>query len=320
MLFCKIIINGTQYGVSNEYGESATGMWEAYIRSIGSISIEPQYEYGGRVLTTYGTIDFIPPMFDFDWPPPDTVTIWLGTGMDEASSVGISIATYVLKSFDRNGVQYTALGNGYGNTDDSSVFNDTLINVFSTFATTLGLTLNSTHARSPSPNVVYTNTTEQLLIDMMSECAAGFAHYFYFTSTEVVLVDMLGYPGTHDITEFDFTPASYTGPNAISLFKSGDFSIPGSISEGSELSVTIWHDTKENVQAALGNIKIIMERPVMHFELPDTDEPHTYGAKVIFSDDSTIHPTNGWFINTKKVLYFEDKTEKIVLAGRGEFT
>ena len=321
MLFVTATINGNDYHISNAYYAGVSPMWDAQIEAISSNSASLSHDYGGFLSVNFGSITFNAELFLDEWPPPRFIYCTVKVGVTDGFAHTLWGTYYALEGFDRESVKYSSCGTGFTDTDDSSTFNDTLVNVFSTFCTTLGLTLDSSKARSSSPDVVYTNSTERLVIDMMAECAAGFTHWFYISGTTLYLIDMLDSSSpTQSLDEFDFEPVSYTGPNAISAYISGDYSVEGDAITNSDLNVTVWHDTQTNIEDALDDVKTIMERYVFAFSVADVDVEYSMGTVISFTDESTPVTTRGQFILTKKTASFSTSTEKLVLSGRGLFT
>jgi len=321
MLFVYTEINGTWHYISNVYYVGSSHQWDAHVESISSNSVSLSHDYGGFLSASYGGITLNAELFTDDWPPPKFIYCGIKAGASETLTHSLWGTYYALDNFDRESVKYVSCGTGFTDTDDSSTFNDTLVNVFSTFCTTLGLTLDSSKARSSSPDVVYTNSTERLVIDMMAECAAGFTHWFYISGTTLYLLDMLdSSAATQSLDEFDFEPVSYTGPNAISAYISGDYSVAGDAITNSDLNVTVWHDTQTNIEDALDDIKTVMERYIFTFSVADVDVAYPIGTMISFTDESTPATTSGKFLLTKKTISFSNSAEKLVLSGRGVFT
>jgi len=70
-------------------------------------------------------------------------------------------------------------------------------------------------ARSPSPDVSKWVTKQMPIIDLMSEIAAFFTHYFYIEHQNLVLGDMLVDNGTETLTEHDYLKSGYSALNAV---------------------------------------------------------------------------------------------------------
>ena len=85
-------------------------------------------------------------------------------------------------------------------------YKGTLVEIFTTACTTLGYTLDSTYARSPSPAVDYQVESEAFLIDTLSTIAQFFTHRFHIVGTTLHLVDCFADHHLEQLTEFDAFP------------------------------------------------------------------------------------------------------------------
>jgi len=132
------------------------------------------------------------------------------TATNEAAAQTLFEGHAHLNNIDRDAITYDLYGPNYSNIAASS-FERSIVDIFSYYCGILGLTLNSTYARSPSPTCKYEDLIGQNVIDGLSGLAAFFTHRFYIIGATLYLVDSLADNGsTVDLTEFDIFPSKYT--------------------------------------------------------------------------------------------------------------
>ena len=66
----------------------------------------------------------------------------------------------------------------------------TLVDIFSWAAGKLGLALDTTYARNPSPEVGFWLANQMKLVDLLDELSSFFSHFFYISDGTLYLVDM----------------------------------------------------------------------------------------------------------------------------------
>ena len=99
------------------------------------------------------------------------------------------------------------------------LYSGELTAVFATAWATLGVGLDTTYARVPSPIVNHTAPGTRKLIDNLSDIAAFFAHRFYFAENTLHLIDCLLDNGdVMALEEGGIFPSSYTWPGPVSKF------------------------------------------------------------------------------------------------------
>lgn len=110
MLLVEITINGTAHKVSDELLELESP-YDPYIDSFTSPQHQMDKEYGGFVSLKFGTVTFMPTLFESDWPPPHKCTIIVKyTATTEASAITIFSGDAHLESFDAESVSYEIYG------------------------------------------------------------------------------------------------------------------------------------------------------------------------------------------------------------------
>lgn len=290
-LLSETTINGTLHRVSDAW-HVLDNLWEPFIVQYDAPKFGLAREYGGYAAPKWGRREFSPDLFESDWPPPNTISVTdMITDDTEANAVTVFEGTLHLDSYNEQGVAYTAYGAEHDTVITDEVFNDTLVNVFTwaVDASRLNLTLDSTAARSPSPDVSYTADGEQVLVDVLSDIAAFFTHGFYIENGTLYLIDMLADNGTSTFDEFEFfRGAEYQGPNPYSEIKTTDYNVTGSFKYGTELNVSpVCHNTQSNIEAALGDIKTIVDQDRYRFRLiPESDQLPVIGQGLTVTNES----------------------------------
>lgn len=321
-IYITATIGATTQYLSTEFLAETT-LWDALVVKVSNLNAALTKDYGGYFKPTFGDIEFLPTAFDGNWPPPQKIDVTIETGADDSSKSEICSGTGTLKKYDQESVIYSIEGPEFDVTDDSKVFSGTLVDAFTWAcgASYLNLTLDSTLARSPSPAISRTNDTETLVIELMEDAAAFFSHGFYVEGGTLHLVDLLDSDATLSLDEFDFTPADYQGGEAVSLIKSGDYSVAGSDPAGKEINIsTAWHTTQTNIEDALTNIKTLIEKPVVTLELAEVETEVGFNTEVTALDKSLLEPVTAVFNIHKRNLSYSDSYEKLVIEGRGSVT
>lgn len=318
-VYITATIGATVHQLSTE-SLAESNWWDAAVESVSNLNLALSHEHGGYYKPSFGDIGFLPTPFADATPPPQKIDITVETGPDDAHRSLICNGTGTLKNYDQTSVVYSVAGQQFDASDDSNVFTGTLVDAFvwACDASRLNLTLDTTLARSPSPPIDYSNDSEALIIDLLADAAAFLCHGFYIENGTLYLVDLLAGDTTLAITEFDFTPLDYQGGGSISLVKSGDYSVPGSDAAGSEFSVTpAWHTVQANIEAALTDIKTIIEKALFTVELADVEAAVEFNTEVTALDESLIQSVTSVFNVHKKNLSFSAATETLIIEGRG---
>lgn len=270
-------------------------LWRSYIRSFTSFTMSC-LKYGGYAKPRFADLILWPSMYeDVVWPPPDTATVKLYMTDDDVSDGTLLFdGTAALDSYDRSGVKYRLKMQEHDHTTTAVLQNDTLVNLFTDYcgATKLDLTLDSTNARSPSPAVYYTPSGDVQTIDLMDGMAAWFTHGFYILDGTLYLYDMLASGTPEALTEFDCQQVTYRAGTPVSLFTSGGRSLAGSNAAGDTFDLaTAYHSTAGNIDAALADIKTMVEKP--RVELPSKLSQHEVGlfGDFTLTDESTTRDT-----------------------------
>ncbi len=283
MILVQIDINGTTHYVSDRY-KALTNQWRGMVTGFAPISFSTRQDYGGYADISYGDITFVPALFSSsgDWPPPvecDITVKWLDTNtspINESNAVEYFVGKIYRKTIDTKGVSYRLYhDNTYTATvANSTTYNDTLVNVMTTLcgASYLNLTLDSTLARSPSPNVNFTTSGEKLAIDLASEICAFYSHCFYIESGTLYLMDMGVDNGTRNISYQHFTQSDVVDQDPISKMSiSGEDTwapVTTSYPYGREMSFQKYHNTESNATDALNDILAVLQKANATLNIP----------------------------------------------------
>ena len=184
------------------------------VLSLGEFRFAQSSPHGGWIRGEYGSITLLPEVFSHIgrhrdpamWPPPQRLEqILIGWYPDDGSAYWAIPGAFIgwLESWDASGITYQLReADDYGATvTDKHYRGLTLAGVFSAAATTLGLTLNTTWARSPSPAVDWVATGTNRILDNLDTLARFFTHAFFIDSATLYLIDTLADAVAADIFE-----------------------------------------------------------------------------------------------------------------------
>lgn len=323
-LLSETTINGTLHRVSNAW-QPLTNLWEPLIINSSAPKFGLEREYGGFAFPKFGGRTFSPDLFNADWPPPKTIYVKdFITDDTEENAIKVFEGVLHLDSYDEARITYNVLMDEFDVLITDEVFGDpsaeTLVDVF-TWAVDparLNLTLDSSAARSPSPDVSYTASGENVLIKVLSNIAAFFSHGFYIENGTLYLIDLLADNGSDTFDEFEFfRGAEYQGPIPYSSIKGGNFSVEGTYKYGKELSINpVCHDTQANIETALADIKTLVDYDRYRFHLiPEQNKLPVIGKKLTVTNESLHASTTTWLRTTDIMLDVERLA--IVVEGFG---
>lgn len=321
-LLVELTINGETVRVSNE-AVDLTHYWDPYISRAGSIKWVMATEYGGYVKTKFSDFRLLPKTFADYWPAPESIGLKIKyTETNEESAVLLFAGTGHTSGLDRQSNEYELFGEEIDVTVTDEVFNDTLVNIFTTYTggSYLNLLLNTDAARASSPAVKYTSSGERQLLDVLSDIAKFFTHSFYIQDGTLYLIDMLADNGSTTITEFDFKPIKYIDPVPVSVVAGDQYSVNGSYSYGDVVSISpVCHDTQANIETALGDIKTLLESRGANITIPINriDYP-VIGEKLSWTDESFDQDID-MFIRAHGIIYDFDRYE-FTVEGRGSIS
>lgn len=308
---------GTMQRISNE-DIPLTYQWFSYIFSFSSFRLELDKKYGGYASPSYSDVEISPDAFEGIWPPSGDALfkIMLTVGSEvEASTIFTGYGTPV--KIDREGAVYEMTVPEYSDTVESDTLQSgTLLSLMTSYCSTLGLTIDSSSARSVSPSVDYTPVSDVQLIDLMSDMCAFFTHAFKIVDGILYLYDMI-LTGTEEvITEFNMQPSEYGKANPVRLVKSGDYSVSGSSDYGDEFTVsTAYHTAQAQIEAALVNIRTVIENDFAEIYTMIDQIDVTVLDDITLIDTSTIADTAVSAKVTSTLYNFDSYTMLIEANG-----
>jgi len=324
MILTELIISAVTYRVSAEEISELTNPWYGYVINAGHQQLNIKKPYGGYIQLKVSNFELRPDFFTDNsiWPPSKEMTVknYYTDTTEEAKEL-MTEATAHRKQNDRVGVKYKLYNQSYTDTlASSTALSGTLATNFSTWCSTLSLTLNTDSARGTSPDVSHTTNREWLLIDAMSDMAAFFTHSFYIENGVLYLIDMLLDNGSRTITEFDIFPSTYPTPDPVASAATENYVRYSSYPYGKELTGLVeWHGTEANINTALDNIITVSNADVtasvkqpMVGTLPTLREQITL-VDTSLGQDSTI-------VFNPSTIRYDYKKEEIVLSGGGVLT
>jgi hypothetical protein len=221
--YCELTIGSVTHKLSTEW-LTDTSEWLGKLKMDSPPQSRLDFEFGGMHRFKIGDISISPDFF-LDtagvWPPPFSLTVDVYFGETEATKTHAFNAVCYRKEIGEFNIKYAVISYESEATVTAGAISDTLVNVFDNYCdSSLGLTLDSTLARSTSPSVSFTVDTEQNLLQFMSEMAAYFTHMFYIDTqtSKLYLVDMFNDNGTRQLVERDMfrTGVSYRNKLPVS--------------------------------------------------------------------------------------------------------
>lgn len=272
MLLVEITINAVVNYVSAE-GHALTHNWIPRIIDFDKPVLSIPSNHGGYAKMSFGSIVFNPLLFQNDWPPPVSCAIGIYyTDTTEAARETVFTGIAHLNKFDREQIVYSLYGPSYDEVITSTTaYNDTLNNVMDAILTAIPeiTSVDTTYARAASPSVTYTVPDDILAIDLASDIAEFYSHLFYVSGSTAYLVDMLLDNGTDKtLTEFQYFAYPVYWYNVIAVVYASQYYQKSAYPYGNTMSVTAYHTTQVNIEAALLNILNIENAARITFDYP----------------------------------------------------
>lgn len=314
-LLVELTIGSDTIRVSNE-PLALEHYWDPYLSSASSINWKMASDYGGHVKVNFSNFSLLPKTFENHWPAPTSFDISIKyTESNEASAITLFEGAASSSGLDRESNSYELYGEDIDYTLTGAVLNDTLVNIFSSGASLLGLTLNSSAARSPSPAVLYTASGQQQVLGILNDVAKFFTHCFYINGGVLYLVDMLQDNGSRTLTEFDFEPINYREATPLSFVSSDSTKVKGSSSFGDVVTISpVCHSDGGAIGAALANIKTILEYRQAEVTIPfGLSSNPTIGEKISWTDESFDQDID-MYIRTYGISYNFDRYDFTVIG------
>lgn len=307
MLLIEFTLDGGSLQRISNQDIALTHQWFSYVRSFSSFKMECAEKYGGYAKPTFSDLELSPELFDV-WPPTDATIKVMWSEDTEANAITIFDGTAYPVGYTQEYITYAISQPEFDYTvAEGTSYSNTLVNVVSSLCTSLGLTLDSTNARSTSPGVIYTTTSEVQAIDLLSDMCAYFTHGFYVDGSTLYLYDMLGTYTATELTEFDVLPCEYEMDDRISLVSSDLTSVTGTFPNGDEEDVgTDYTTNTTNAQTALTNIKSILDKDIITINTKiDSDKPMIFGAYTL-TDESLVQDITSTGLVYSAIYNFDD--------------
>lgn len=308
---------GSLHRISNK-DLTLTYPWDSYIVSLSSIKFSLKSVQGGYAKPTFSELKISPDFFEnLTWPPAssaDVVIKWTDT--DEDSAITVFDGKAAVSKYDRFSVSYTLTQPEFDLTlTEGTSYTNTLVNIITNRATSLGLTTDTTNSRSTSPAVSYTLEADTQAIDFMSLLCEFFTHGFKIEDDVLYLYDMLLTTTPIDLTEYEFLPSSYRKATPLALIAYNSRSAPGSSPNGKEIQLNFRPCIAANAVDNLENIVTILEQDFADLKCMITDERPKILDTVSMYDESTIQPTSFTGIVTSVTYNFDSEVVKYEISG-----
>lgn len=197
--------------------------------SIDEVRFGSDSPHGGYVRLTYGSLTLTHEVFTGrvgDWPPPRRflAAVWYTT---KPQATRLFEGTAQLDRITEGGVIYALRPmDEFSQETDEQEYKDTLVNIFTAACADLGLTLDATAARTPSPGISYIAKGKQLLVNNLHHMAKWACHRFWVDDGILYLSDILTPHGTDiSLTSRDVEAVEYTYNQPYRKF-SADYTQP----------------------------------------------------------------------------------------------
>lgn len=319
-LLCRAGIDSTTYRYSDRFLKFAPP-YRKHILSLSAASRDISNIYGGMEKNGNTSLIF-DPYFGPSFPPPVSFNcvVELGQGTADTGDRLYS-ATAHRKSLNESQTKYQLYPPGIDEEfSKGQSFNTTLVGVFQTAATALGLTLVSTFARSPSPAVVHTMSRDTLIYSVLDLMCGFFKHHGYIdlAAGELHLIDMDADTATRTVPRKYFA-AELTEPAPVSKAKAksgdNDYSQSSGYGYGKEISVQPFHNVAANIEAALVDILTLANHARYDVTLPLGDGLPIPGEKIICHNHKFNPPQKMWC--RARSFKIDLKNQKVTISGEG---
>jgi len=165
VIICEINIDGVWKYISNQdlQFDDSTEPWDGYVAAFPRLQFGISNDWGGLVSKSYGGISLKTNLFS-GTPPLSAETKIYHTALDYASRILLFDGYAHRKEMAQDVISYDFYPYPDTNTINAVAENDTLFNICSAAAATLGLTFDGSLAQSTSPTVVYTTPASDNLL------------------------------------------------------------------------------------------------------------------------------------------------------------
>lgn len=301
MIKAKATIDSQVYLQSDEK-LSLAQPWDKVIASFSAPTRSLTKNSGGWLKSDSGKIDYFAGWFGADELPPEGGDLEVYCSNDGITDILVFDGTTLLDTFGEDRHRYRLNGNAFTQTfAKGQVLDGTLIQLFQTGCTALGLMLDSTLVRTPTPAIVHTMSRDALVTDVLAGVAATKSHLFWIdpttTPATLYLADMFTDNGERDLGR-KFSSPLYTRPYGVKEItadmSSGTTVVRmSSYSSTSTLSIQPYHTTQSVVETDLDNILTLFnhKRVSVTVDLDNIPQP---GERVTFTDHLISPAVEAW--------------------------
>jgi len=325
MLLVKATIESLIYRFSDRQLKLAHP-WNRKIFSVSSTTVKTEYDYGGWCRPAFGTIKFAPDFLPDVWPPPVSFIMEQMLSAIGENGVGFFDGSVYIKEWDESSVQYRLYKPTYDyEVPDNTTLPTTLVDVFDWLCDSSRLNianLDDSLARSPSPAVSHTTSSDENGMDLASSMAAFFTHLYYVDrATDTLhLIDMESDNGSRSlVNQKVFSPKySYNAPTYEVTATSGDndYRRTSAFTFDKSVSVTPYHTGQTQIEDALDRILAILNAPRVELTIPmQADNLPMPGERINLLDKRQYKETNSWIRG--RMFTFDIANRKVKVTGEG---
>jgi hypothetical protein len=257
MILAELTVNDTLQRIGDGW-YNLDHKWRHYIWSLSSLKLSLSGEIGGLVEPSFSDITLSPEAFDNAWPPPPANGLVIKQASTvESDAVQLFSGVAHVDEIEREGISCIL----YPPDNDVTLvkgasYSGTLVSVATTLAAALGLTVDSTDARSPSPAISHTLTADSSCRELLGRMLEYTAHAGREVDGVLRIVDMKSFPDPILLKTYTafVMPSRYNARRAVSSVKAGNVSVSGIYGYGDDRSVTAYHTTESVVKTELNNV------------------------------------------------------------------
>jgi len=203
----------------------------------------------------------------------------------------------------------------------------------------LNRTYDGTNARSPSPSINYWATSQQVLIEFLSDLASTHTHLFYIDTDTLVLhlIDMEADNGSRTLGEFDDYEVSIDYEPPLSeiicewkkrfpvnetigrYVKEKDYkSQIAGYTYGESWNLTPYHDVDSEVYTAISNIFTNIHKPRIRVAMPLVGDLPVPGESITLTNVTTVRDLTITF--RCRHLTYDFESNEIKVEGEGSIS
>lgn len=319
MIYIDIKIDGIWCYISHD-DLKLTEPYDGHLVSAPGLQFGMKEKFGGFEKPELGSITLLMELFSTVIIPPVSCEIIVRHSLDtEANGIVLFEGTAHLSDFDEEIALYDLYDVNSAATENAKSYEDTLDNVVAEIATALGLAVDLTASRSPSPAVQYTTpSSDEPLREITTDIVSFFSHLVYEDDGTLFLVDMKADNGEMEapyISEYSYMEDQPIFKVSETTF---DNEVINSYEYGKEKIISpVCAETTGLTLEALENINDVLLMKTLQITAPlDDIGKVVFGKKIYWLDEEMPETINGW-LRINSVSYDFD-SEFITIAGIGE--